>query len=464
MNSEAFYHRARIQGTLTTLSALHIGSGELEHKDDTVTYNAICRAEQPYMPAATLRGFLADVGTQVNSGLQRRLFGYAEAEAGQAGALRVYDAPLAKVGTLPPKHLPQKTALRAYVALNPITGVAEAHHLFNLEYVPSGSVFHVELELTDIEATILAYVLELLTYWDGSARSSLGSGASKGRGRVQWHLEKVEVLDGAQLERWLTGDFPLAQAYKLVGELPQYSASPSRSGYALHFRLYPQGPFLLNDPAYVQTAEDPGVADLEYSRTPEQQALIPATALRGWLRGRARRILLTLLVDKGLAWDKANAKVDEFLSPLFGSTEQQSLLWFDDAVSANSAQPHFQMFNAVDRFTGGVAEGKLYQVCAAECDYLSGVVYLPQQLPAEWCKGLLLLLMRDALEGDLVLGWGKGRGYGSFRIELQLENVKMKAWEALTAYLRKHYHDEPQEWLKALHQYVTHSLQQAIVE
>ncbi|MDY6993185.1 MAG: hypothetical protein SVR94_11355 [Pseudomonadota bacterium] len=44
MNSEAFYHRARIQGTLTTLSALHIGSGELEHKDNAVTYNAICRA------------------------------------------------------------------------------------------------------------------------------------------------------------------------------------------------------------------------------------------------------------------------------------------------------------------------------------------------------------------------------------------------------------------------------------
>ncbi|MDY6993186.1 MAG: hypothetical protein SVR94_11360 [Pseudomonadota bacterium] len=77
----------------------------------------------PYMPAATLRGFLAEVGTQVNSVLQRRVFGYAEAEAGQAGILRVYDAPLAKVGTLPPKHLPQKTALRAYVALEPITAL-----------------------------------------------------------------------------------------------------------------------------------------------------------------------------------------------------------------------------------------------------------------------------------------------------------------------------------------------------
>ena len=80
---------------------------------------------------------------------------------------------------------------------------------------------------------------------------------------------------------------------------------------------------------------------------------------------------------------------------------------------------------------------------------------MPQQLPAEWYKGLLLLV-RDALEGDLVLGWGKGRGYGSFKLELQLKKVKVKGWEALTAYLRSHY--EPQEWLEALHQYVEDSL------
>lgn len=471
MNSDSvFYYRIRIQGTLTTMSALHIGSGDLgsgQLNSETVTYNALCRSQtdQPYLPATTLRGFLAEMGRAVDDNLHRCVFGYAESEMGQAGALRVYDAPLFSIGQLPPKSVSQQTALRSYVALNPITGVAEAHQLFNLEYIPADSVFNCHLELENVDETVLSYVLKLLTYWDGTARSSLGSGTSKGRGRVKWQLEQVAVLNGTELPKWLTHDQPLAQSFQILSKPPiAFETDPSKTDYQhIVFRLYPQSPFLLNDPAYVRSkdqADDPSVPALEYSRTPDNRALIPATALRGWMRGQARRILLTLLVAKGIEWDTANTKADSLLEPLFGSTHQQSLLWFDDAISPLVAEPRPQMFNAVDRFTGGVASGKLYQVCAAECDYLEGKLYLPKALPAEWCKELLLLVVRDALEGDLVLGWGKGRGYGSFSLGIRLgKNLEVRGWAGLKTHLQSRYNTKL--GLAALHEQIAqeHSLQ-----
>lgn len=456
MNSETFYHRLRIDGTLTVVTALHVGSGIVSEfsAQENISYNQLCRdgQDRPYVPASTLRGHLADLGRGQEE-LFHRVFGQGTSERTRAGALRVYDALVSSLGPPPPQHLPQGTALRTSVALNPITGVAEAHQLFTLEYVPVGSVLTCHFELEEVEESVLFYFLNLLAAWDGTVRSSLGSGASKGRGRVRWTLEKVEGLDREGLRQWLLldQDHSLASFYRVLPK-PATGFLPPSEGLRLLFRLYPQGPFLLHDPAFVQdSAEENNVPHLEYSRTAENHALIPATALRGWMRGRARRILLTLGVEKGHSWEKASAKAEELLESLFGSTRSQSLLWFDDAVSPEVAQPHLQMFNGVDRFTGGVAEGKLYQVRAADCEYLEGAVYGPTDF-LERDQGLLLLLLRDILEGELVLGWGKGRGYGRFHVGLHIgAEQEITEWAELKASLHPHI-PSFQDRLKALHE------------
>jgi hypothetical protein len=71
----------------------------------------------------------------------------------------------------------------------------------------------------------------------------------------------------------------------------------------------------------------------------------------------------------------------------------------------------------------------------------------------DWQKGLLLLA-RDALEGDLVLGWGKGRGYGGFKVGILWESKQeeIKDWEKLKAYLEKsHGLESLKNWVGALH-------------
>jgi hypothetical protein len=42
----------------------------------------------------------------------------------------------------------------------------------------------------------------------------------------------------------------------------------------------------------------------------------------------------------------------------------------------------------------------------------------------DWLKSLLLYLLRDAMEGDLVLGWGKSKGYGRLLLTQQQINIK----------------------------------------
>lgn len=154
--------------------------------------------------------------------------------------------------------------------------------------------------------------------------------------------------------------------------------------------------------------------DLEYSRTADGRAMIPASSIRGWVRARARKIRLTQrhAQNPEIALEDLAQEVDSFLESLFGSTERRGLLRFDHFIAVNHGE-HEQMFNAVDRFHGGVADTALYHAKAATATVLRGCIRLPRELDQE-SKALLRWVERDAMEGDLRLGWGKGRGYGHF--------------------------------------------------
>ena len=86
--------------------------------------------------------------------------------------------------------------------------------------------------------------------------------------------------------------------------------------------------------------------------------------------------------------------VDKKIEDLFGSEQKRGILRFDDAVSAEVAEPFPQTFNAVDRFTGGVAKSALYSVEAARCGELQGCISLIGELSDEnkWAKAVLLLV------------------------------------------------------------------------
>jgi hypothetical protein len=62
---------------------------------------------------------------------------------------------------------------------------------------------------------------------------------------------------------------------------------------------------------------------------------------------------------------------------------------------------------------------------AARVDVASANLALRNPLDG-WQRALWLLVLRDAMEGDLALGWGQARGFGQFHLELILGESSYK--------------------------------------
>lgn len=476
------YLRARITVQLRTMSPLHCGDGQAiatgqsdwrEAKGTEGHINTVCRvSERPYIPASTLRGSLRE-----RCANPARLFGTAHGDQGTAGALRVYDAFLVQAAAPAGDRYwkaKRQTTLRDGVAIDPITGSAASGKLFTFEIVPQDSLFEVEIEADRVTRPDIEQVLNLIAGWNGGAASALGRGRSKGWGRTsRTGVPEVKVLELDALAGWVTDGGELPWTSLLIDPGP---AGPD-PGLRFEFVLRPTGPLLVNEPGRVPPAhvrrrdddrrrggndqEEPApVAALAYLRAKGDQALVPGAGLRGAVRAQARRILATIAHrHQGCDPAEAAGRAEGLVRLVFGWEGRRSLLWLGDAVG--EAKPHDQVFSAIDRFTAAVATEKMtiHSVEAASCTELTGTGVLDsapaRHPPGDWWKALLLLLARDLYAGDLVLGWGKSRGYGACAFELRDADDKPIAdFDQLLAQVRAACGDPaaPTQWLDDLHQ------------
>ena len=457
------YVRVKIKGTLKTLSALHINSGEeAEYKDkenESRHYAQLClNAEnKPFVPASTIRGVLRGFAEQHDQKMLNRLFGYnSENDENRAsGKLRFYDAPLFDFNICEELLKNHENKQKIYknqgfinfrTKLNPILGVAEETKLFASEYVPAGSTFEVELEADEINETDVKDILGLLKCFDGSEHATLGKGISQGQGRVEWKCEEISYLDAEQVKNWLNDPNGKLEHVKL--QPIESTRILKKSLTKIEIQLNFSAPFLVNDAYLVEekVEEKTDIPDLKFNRLPNGEPIIPASSLRGVLRGQCQKILNTRFPQ--------HPDLKKLLDNLFGTTEQRSLIWITDAVG-NSKENHEQTFSAIDRFTGGAKEGALYQVNAAQEQILTTTIFLDDKRELldgkrrleEWEKGLLLLVARDALEGDLMCGWGKARGFGVFKaILLDSDKQQISTWQQLIEKVGK---ETAQQWLIA---------------
>ena len=496
------YRRVKIRGTLCCESDLHLGDGatagwrertdlppgreppELNVVDEKgnrkpLEYHTACLAAgRPYLPGSSLRGSLH--GQLPEGDLRERLFGLVrkpEEGASRAGRVRIHDAFLTQDPTFADRVEPpywsaaRHTAARHAIAIDPLTGTAEHKKLFSHEIVPAGSAFAVEIEVDDITRDELACLLGLLQRWEGGLWSALGGKRGKGWGRVRWELAEsgaVRVLNPDGLQRWLsTDDAPLDDFFKDGAELVPILSAAIEQPVSLSFRLLADGPILVNEPGYRRTGgegeEHPPTH--EYSRRPGGRSIIPGKSLIGVVRGRARRILATIAHQHcGADPTRALFVAKELTRELFGHTGRRGALWIGDAEADQSPEdqpiPHPQFFNAIDRFTGGVkgpkGAGALFSVNACADGSYSGQLLLETGRlankgdRADWWKGLLLLVARDAIEGDLAVGWGKAKGYGAFRAVLGEDTgLQIGTWPQLVEWARSR--DDPAAWIASLH-------------
>lgn len=485
--SQEIYRRARICGVLQCESHLHLGDGgeapmsarttykRLTEKEGIGGYNSFCMGEadnkghqQPYIPASSLRGVLRSRLDEADPNVMR-LLGHADPDS-QAGGkrmasrVRFYDAFLdretavqnaAALQKLPYWSQDRNTFLRHGIALDEVTGSVKEGFLFRYEMVPAESCFWLELEADKVSESDISDLLALLQRcFDGTAESSLGKGRTKGLGRMQFEPGRVEVLTDQSIRDWMRGSAgssgPAFQPLPLpAGPVPAYFQGSQIK--ALNLQLEILSPLLVNEPGYVSgNKNDPG---LEYSRTLDGRAMIPGTTIKGAVRARAWKILASIAhLHFNVAPEQAAGVVKPLLERLLGGKHRRSLVWFEDFTSPDPAQVHPQFFNAVDRFTGGVKDSALFNVRAlAPGQNLSGDCRLDAQRVPEskddWWKGLLLLVLREALEGDIALGWGKGKGFGAVAVQIPGGD-----WQGILRQLEQSSGVKPDEWVRQLHE------------
>lgn len=441
------YPRIIIKGSLTTQAPLHIGTG-LENSDGENSYNELCldAQQKPYIPASSLRGYLRNIIRQHAPENLDIIFGMARQKstathAGNSGLLRVYDATW-QSGDYPKQFISR-------TSIDPVTATAKYHHLATHAIVPAQSVFLVQLELDKANLSHLQAMLQALASFSTENTGKLGQGKSIGQGALLWQQAELSLLTEKQLKKWLTSkktykkaktEKTLARYYVDGSKLPELRTRLSHiDAYtntlqSITIKLHADSPILINDPHVVQEqANQQAKHPLDLIHKVENgEAIIPGSTLKGWARARCRRILLTLLMADTVDPELANAeKISETLSnKLFGETDRQGCLYFDDALVNIDQQHdlHKQTFNAIDRFTGGVKAGALYKVAAIwpENDFSTQIHYHTHKLP-DWAKLLLLYVLKDSMQGDLVLGWGKSKGYG----RLQLSLADYPDWSSL---------------------------------
>ena len=162
------------------------------------------------------------------------------------------------------------------------------------------------------------------------------------------------------------------------------------------------------------TPDAPDKSHLQSNGAP----VLSGTSLRGAVRSRAERIAATLGGAKGIELLK---EVFGWVDPEEGkktsrSTPLKSRISIDETIIKN-VTPAVQSRIRIDRFTGGVAHGALFDsmpLWNSGDSEVSVKVRLSNFTPGEddWIAGLLLQVLKDLWSGDLPVGGEKSIGRG----------------------------------------------------
>jgi CRISPR/Cas system CSM-associated protein Csm3 (group 7 of RAMP superfamily) len=322
--------------------------------------------------------------------------------------------------------------VRDGVALNSARGTAEEHLKFDFELIPAGTRFPLRLELlvsqADHEANDLALLALALT---GLQNGDIPLGARRSRGlgacrASNWRVKRFDLSARAGWLAWLASDHldplrglsplaDIAQALRPPEGSQGRMLDDRRDQVRIEVALQVRGGLLVRSPGLEASAADAG--HLHSGGQP----ILPGTSLAGALRARALRIASLVRAAQGDA--------ERWIEGLFGPRlpKDRKLRFRPCASRLRTSERRVidgQSLRAarirVDRFTSGVVDGGLFD---EEPSYRGRVeLTLVVRRPRSGELGLLLLVLKDLLTGDLPLGGSSsvGRGVVRGRAELHL--------------------------------------------
>lgn len=429
-----------ITGEMILKTAAHFG-GEGESLADMMILRDPLNGVTSLLPgtsiAGALRSHLADVLGGYYSAEHvcvAKLFGAPRINGDECAQspLIVFDS----FGKLPEG---KKIEIRDGVAINPKTGTAKSHMKFDLEVLPAGTVFPVRVELIvekiAEEAELLGLLVKTLSGL-GNGDISLGLRRSRGLGAVKarnWKAKRFDLTNRDGWVSWLTSD----HVDPIVNETPYDSPvdavqsvypalrleeipDNNRKRMVIDFHFQLTGDLLVRSPGYAPDAPD--AVHLRSAGKP----VLPGTSLAGAMRAQALRIARCVRDSQGDG--------DEWINRLFGPRIEKredsrpiqpsvsKLRVSENLVSDTKLRRQSRI--AIDSFTKGVVSGALFD----EEVQAGGIINVRLELrkPTDAETGLILLLIKDLLSGEIPVGGSVsvGRGVLKGTAKLFLDNGK----------------------------------------
>ena len=401
-------------GELVLRTGTHLGGGDsgtadlcvLRHRGTglpLLTGSSLAGALRSHL-SDRLTGYFSDEPSEVAA-----LFGSPSGDdTGGQGPLVVYDT----LGDAP------AVEIRDGVALGSATGLAADHKKFDAEVLAAGTRFPIRIDLLvageDHERTtlpLLAAALSGLT--DGDVR--LGARTSRGLGACtveNWRAHRFTLADEDGWMQWLAADAtnPVAHveptpdivtACELEREL---LPGDNRRRAVLDANLELAAELLIRSPSL--RGDGPDVAHLRSGGDP----VMTGTGAAGAMRAQAARIGHLLGGQNTAQW------IDSLFGPQLGagsedSDARASRVRVDEATILGSSARTTR--TAIDPFTSGVRRSALYQ----DEPLIAGTFTLRLEIrnPDDADVGLILLVIKDLLDGNLALGGTTSIGRGVMR-------------------------------------------------
>ena len=391
-----------LTGQIECLSPLHVGSGRDSRSDLDILLDP---DGEPFIPATSFVGVLRHSFPEQ---FGENFWGYTKDQDGQQSALCCADL----------RYVSQEAAeivVRDGIQICTKTGLAMPHGKFDFELVERGSRFKLNLELTYREQDeafvkqMACTIYELLA----KQRVHIGARTNSGFGQIRLLEGDTKIHDfdfskKSDVLHWLTKDFSQKTSIPLESLGEPFNLRKKCFSITAMLRL--KNSLIIR--SYSPQPEMPDTTQLKS----KGDWVIPGTSLKGAIRARAKRIVNTL--------ELKNAK--EIITELFGNVEDENrskkarkgrIRIQEVNLPGKDFQTESQTRIKIDRFTGGVIEGGLFDSMPVFASADGGLIALQidvfEYKPYE--PGLLLLVLKDLWSGDLAVGGEKNIGRGVFR-------------------------------------------------
>jgi CRISPR/Cas system CMR subunit Cmr4 (Cas7 group RAMP superfamily) len=331
--------------------------------------------------------------------------------------------------------------IRDGVSIEPQSRIADDGQKFDYEIVSKGTVFPISIELlvpkneTTAKKVKTAFLVCLKSLLNEEIQ--IGAKTTRGFGFCKfkdWKYRQFDMKTQDGILSWIQYGTDLDKlSPKSLQEFFEHweeilpEASKVAGGLHLKACFTLKGSLLIRSDEGLPPGEDgtPDAAPLK-RKSPEssddREPIISGTSLAGVLRHRARKILIT----QGLSENNADEKIGNLFGQAGDDEEQKSnkkenkkpkkksrLIVKECVVENAQGSEYVQSRVAIDRFTGGAAENKLFSEQAIfKAPGQKVCIELLVKEPTDDDFDLLLHLLKDLWYADLPIGSGASIGRG----------------------------------------------------